>query len=89
MSGSRLNKPFLGNELGRLFAHAQSDSCNKELFAAYCLGREQQGQNWDLLGIASIDETFVYPVAPKLSAVTRTHAATFHFALRERFIKIC
>ena len=26
-SGSRLNKPFLGNELGRLFAHARSDCC--------------------------------------------------------------
>src|ERR1700729_891311 len=26
-SGSRLNKPFLGNEPGRLFAHARSDCC--------------------------------------------------------------
>ena len=38
---------------------AQTDvASDKELFAAYCLGREQQDQkDWDLLGIASIDET--------------------------------
>ncbi|MGO9049425.1 MAG: hypothetical protein ACLP19_26060 [Xanthobacteraceae bacterium] len=38
---------------------AQTDvASDQELFAAYCLGREQQGQkDWGLLGIASINET--------------------------------
>ena len=38
---------------------AQTDvASDQELFAAYCLGREQQGQkHWGLLGTGSINET--------------------------------